>query len=122
MTKLLKKQSQQGIIYIKSTQNNTILTLTDLQGITKFWTSSGCLGFKNSRKSTTYAAQAAAEKVANQALHLGFFSVILKIKGLGYGKESSVRTIYKSKLNVIKIEETTPITHNGCKPPKKRRT
>ncbi len=121
MSKLLKKQSQKGIIYIQSTRNNTLLTLTDLKNSTQFWTSAGCLGFKNSRKSTTYAAQAAADKLANKALNLGFFSVIVKIKGLGYGKEACVRTIYKSKLIITKIEETTPLSHNGCRPPKKRR-
>ena len=121
MSKLLKKHVQKGIIYVQSTRNNTIITLTDTQGITKFWTSAGCLGFKNSRKSTTYAAQAAAEKLTNKALSLGFNSVIVKIKGLGYGKETSVRAIHKSKLMITKIIEKTPIPHNGCRLPKKRR-
>lgn len=121
MSKFLKKLYQKGIVHIQSTRNNTIITLTDLQGNTKFWTSTGNLGFKNSRKSTTYAAQAAAELLATKALNLGFYSIAVKIKGLGYGKESSVRALYKSKLVITKISEITPIPHNGCRAPKKRR-
>jgi len=118
-SKYLKKLYQKGIIYIQSTKNNTIITLTDLQGNTKYWASAGSLRFKNSRKSTTYAAQAAAELLASKALNLGFYSVLVKIKGLGYGKESSVRALYKSKLVITKIIEITPISHNGCRAPKK---
>ena len=121
MSKFLKNLQQNGIIHIQSTKNNTLITLTDLQGNTKFWTSAGTLGFKNSRKSTTYAAQAAAEELAKKALALGFSSVIVKIKGLGYGKESTVRALYKSRLVIIKLIEQTPVPHNGCRPPKKRR-
>lgn len=121
MSKFLKKLYQKGIIYIQSSRNNTILTLTDLQGNTKYWTSAGSIGFKNSRKSTTYSAQAAAEVLASKALNLGFYSVTVRIKGLGYGKESSIRALYKSKLVITKIIETTPISHNGCRAPKKRR-
>jgi small subunit ribosomal protein S11 len=121
MSKFLKNIQQKGIIHIQSTKNNTLITLTDLQGNTKFWTSAGTLGFKNSRKSTTYAAQAAAEHLAKKALVLGFSSVILKMKGLGYGKESTVRALYKSRLIITKLIEQTPVPHNGCRPPKKRR-
>lgn len=121
MSKFLKKTSEKGIINIQSTRNNTIITLTDLQGNCKFWSSAGNLGFKNSRKSTSYAAQAVAEKVATQAFTLGYDSVIVKLKGLGYGKLSATRALYKSKLSVTKIIELTPIAHNGCRPPKKRR-
>lgn len=121
MSKFLKKVNQKGMIYILSTKNNTIITLTDLQGNTKFATSAGSLGFKNSRKSTTYAAQAAAEQVALKAFTLGFQSVEVKIKGLGYGKESSLRTLFKSRLLITKIQEQTPVSHNGCRQPKKRR-
>ena len=121
MSKFLKKMHQKGVIHIQSTRNNTILTLTDLQGNSKCWTSSGSIGFRNTRKATTYAAQAAAERLANKALNLGFFSVVVKIKGLGYGKDSSVRALYKSKLVITKIIEITPIPHNGCRAPKKRR-
>lgn len=121
MSKFLKKLYQKGIIHIQSSRNNTIITLTDLQGNTKYWTSAGSIGFKNSRKSTTYSAQAAAEILASKALNLGFYSVIVKIKGLGYGKESAIRALYKSKLVITKIIEMTPIAHNGCRAPKKRR-
>ncbi len=121
MSKFLKKSQEKGIVHILSTRNNTILTLTDLQGNTKFWSSAGNIGFKNSRKSTSYAAQAVAELVATKALNLGFDSIILKIKGLGYGKLTAAKALYKSKLNVTKIIEKTPIAHNGCRPPKKRR-
>ena len=121
MSKFLKKLYKKGIIHIQSSRNNTILTLTDLQGNTKYWTSAGSIGFKNSRKSTTYSAQAAAEVLASKALNLGFYSVIVKIKGLGYGKQSSIRALYKSKLVITKIIEATPISHNGCRAPKKRR-
>jgi small subunit ribosomal protein S11 len=119
--KFLKKIDLKGIIHIQSTRNNTILTLTDLEGNSQCWTSSGSIGFRNTRKATTYAAQAAAERLANKALDLGFSSVVVKIKGLGYGKESGVRAIYKSKLDITKIIEITPIPHNGCRAPKKRR-
>lgn len=121
MSKFLKKTNEKGIIHVQSTRNNTILTLTDLQGNCKCWSSAGNIGFKNSRKSTSYAAQAVAEKLASQALNLGFDSVIVKVKGLGYGKLSAIRALSKSKLNVTKIIELTPIPHNGCRPPKKRR-
>lgn len=121
MSKFLKNIQQKGIIHIQSTKNNTLLTLTDFQGNTKFWTSAGTLGFKNSRKSTTYAAQAAAEELAKKALVLGFSSVVVKMKGLGYGKESTVRALYKSRLIITQLIEQTPVPHNGCRPPKKRR-
>ena len=119
--KYLKNFNKKGIIHIQSTRNNTILTLTDLQGNSKCWTSAGSIGFRNTRKSTTYAAQAAAERLANKALNLGFNVVVIKIKGLGYGKDSSVRALYKSNLIITKIVEITPIPHNGCRAPKKRR-
>jgi small subunit ribosomal protein S11 len=121
MSKFLKKSNEKGIIYIQTTGNNTLLTLTDLQGNTKFWSSAGNLGFKNSRKSTSYAAQAVAEVVSTKALNLGFDSVVIKIKGLGYGKLTAIKALHKSKLSITQIIEQTPIAHNGCRPPKKRR-
>jgi small subunit ribosomal protein S11 len=120
-TEFFKKKKRFGILYIQSTKNNTIITLTDSKGNTKGWASSGSIGFKNSRKSTSYAAQAATEKMIKQALQLGFKSVIIKVKGLGYGKQSSTRTIRKSKLKVKRIQNRTPVPHNGCRPRKKRR-
>jgi small subunit ribosomal protein S11 len=95
--------------------------LTDLKGNTKSWISSGSVGFKNSRKSTSYAAQAATEKLVTNAIELGFTSVTVKMKGLGYGKQSSIRAIYKSGLKITRIEDRTSIPHNGCRLPKKRR-
>lgn len=119
--KLYTKNKYTGNIYILTTKNNAVLTLTDLKGNTKYWTSCGCVGFKNSRKSTTYAAQIAAENLSSKALSLGFFNVNIKLKGLGFGKESTVRAIYKSGLIISNIQETTPLSHNGCRPSKKRR-
>lgn len=121
MSKFLKKFSEKGLIYIYSTKNNTIITLTDLNGNTKFWSSAGSIGFKNSRKSTTYAAQAAAELIATKALNSGINSVDVYIRGLGYGKESSIRALYKSNLIITQIIEKTTAPHNGCRAPKKRR-
>jgi small subunit ribosomal protein S11 len=121
ISKFSKRIAHKGVIHIQSTANNTILTLTDMRGNTQFWTSAGCLGLKNARKSTSYAAGAAAEAVAAKALSLGFVSVIVKLKGLGYGKESCVRALYKSHVRVVKLIETTPIPHNGCRRPKARR-
>ena len=106
---------------VESDTQYNLFWITDLQGNCKFWSSAGNLGFKNSRKSTSYAAQAVAEKVATHAFTLGYDSVIVKLKGLGYGKLSATRALYKSKLSVTKIIELTPIAHNGCRPPKKRR-
>lgn len=121
MSKYLKKIYQQGIIHITSTKNNTLITLTDMHGNVQYFASTGTLGFKNSRKSTPYAAQAVAEQVAAKATHLGFTSVILKLRGLGYGKESSLRSFLKSNLTLVQIVEATPVAHNGCRPLKKRR-
>ena len=121
MSQFLKKFNEKGIVHIQSTRNNTIITLTDLQGNTKFRSSAGNIGFKNSRKSTKYAAQAVAEKVAIKALQLGFDSLVLKVQGLGYGKLTAIRALSKSKLIITQIIERTPIAHNGCRPPKKRR-
>lgn len=121
MSNYFRNVSKKGIIHIQSTKNNTILTLTDEKGNKQSWATAGSIGFKNTRKATTYAAQAAAERLASVALNLGFSTVVVKIKGLGYGKESSVRALYKSNLNITKIIEITPVPHNGCRAPKKRR-
>lgn len=121
-TDLLKKNKQTGILHIQGTRNNTIITLTDLKGDTKSWTSAGALGFKNSRKSTGYAAQAATEKIVHKGIQLGFDSVIVLMKGIGYGKQSAVRSVSKAGFRVTKVEDRTSIAHNGCRPAKKRRT
>lgn len=117
--KFIEKKS--GIVHIQSTTNNTLITLTDLEGNTQFFVSAGTLGFKNSRKSSVYAAGTAAETLAAKAFNSGYRTVIVKIKGLGYGKKSAIRGLQKSNLVIKQIQEVTPIAHNGCRPPKKRR-
>ena len=117
----LSKTLLTGVVYIQTTRNNTILTLTDKQGNTKAWASSGTIGFKNSRKSTPYAGQAAAEKLASQAVDLGYRSVIAKVKGIGFSKQSVVKSLSKAGLSIVQVQDITPLAHNGCRPPKKRR-
>jgi small subunit ribosomal protein S11 len=114
-------QKKHCITYIQSTFGNTIITLTDSDGNTKTWSSSGSAGFKGSRRSTNYAAQATAENAARAAIQLGFKFVEVRIKGLGYGKESSLRGLKLGGLIITKIRDITPTPHNGCRPPKKRR-
>lgn len=109
------------IIHIQTTLNNTIITLTDFHGNTKASASSGFLGFKNSRKSTTYASQTTAEYIAKKCLSLGIQNVEVKLKGLGFGKESSLRGLQSSGIFIKKIEDVTSLPHNGCRLPKKRR-
>lgn len=116
-----KQYKPKGIIYIHSTQNNTIVTLTDLNGNTKSWASGGSCGFQGSRRSSTYAAKAAAQKVANDAVRLGLHYIRVQVKGLRRGKKkSAVKGL--TKLRIVQIVDTTSIPHNGCRAPKKRRT
>lgn len=110
-----------GKIYCNSTSNNTILTLVDTRGNTKGWSCSGSLGFKNARKSTLYAAQAAAESVVKKAKALGYTHLRLRVKGLGRGKQSCLRALSKSGLKIISVEDQTPLPYNGCRNSKKRR-
>nr|QFK69642.1 ribosomal protein S11 [Pogonatum inflexum] len=117
----MQKKKKHGIAYIRSTLSNTIITVTDSKGDTKTWSSSGSLGFKGSRRSTNYAAQATAENAARTAIQPGIKSVEVEIKGLGYGKESSLRGLRLGGLIITKIRDVTPTPHNGCRPPKKRR-
>nr|QOZ41730.1 ribosomal protein S11 [Prototheca wickerhamii] len=123
-TKISKKfiEKKDGIIHIQTTSNNTIATLTDMQGNTIYFVSAGSLGFKNSRKSTTYASGVVAEDLAMKAYKSGYRNVIVKVKGLGFGKRTAVRSLQKSNLIVTQLQEVTPIVYNGCRPPKKRRT
>jgi len=109
------------IIHIQTTLNNTIITLTDFHGNTKASASAGFLGFKNSRKSTTYASQTTAEYIAKKCLSLGIQNVEVKLKGVGFGKESSLRGLQSSGIFIKKIEDVTSLPHNGCRLPKKRR-
>ena len=110
-----------GKIYCNSTKNNTILTLIDTKGNTKGWSCSGSLGFKNARKSTTYAAQAAAESIIKKAKVLGYTHLRLRVRGLGRGKQSCLRALSKSGLRIISLEDKTSLPYNGCRNSKKRR-
>ncbi len=115
------KVDPDGIAFIQSTFNNTIVTLADRYGNAISWSSSGALGFKGSKKNTPFAAAQAAEKAAEEALSRGLVNVEVRIKGPGNGRESAVRALKSSGLNVTTIMDVTPIPHNGCRPPKKRR-
>ena len=116
-----KRLVPQGQVHIQSTFNNTIVTVTDPQGNTIAWTSTGGAGFKGSRKSTPYAAQLAATQAAKQAMDSGMREADVFIKGPGPGRESAVRSLQAAGLRVRSITDITPIPHNGCRPPKKRR-
>ncbi len=116
-----KRLVPQGQVHIQSTFNNTIVTVTDLQGNTLAWTSTGGAGFKGSRKSTPYAAQLAATQAAKQAMDMGMREADVFVKGPGPGRESAVRSLQAAGLRVRSITDITPIPHNGCRPPKKRR-
>lgn len=111
-----------GYITIQSTSNNTIITLSDELGKTLAWTSAGVLGFRNSRKSTTYGAQAVGEHMASLAHRMGMRRVYVRVKGLGYGKESAVRALAQSGIDILRIQDITPTAHNGCRRPRQRRT
>jgi len=110
-----------GAAYVKATFNNVIVTLTDAYGNTISWASSGKLGFKGSRKNTPYAAQVAAQEAAKEAFDLGLRRVDVFLKGPGSGRESAVRALSAAGLEILTIRDTTPVPHNGCRPPKRRR-
>jgi len=109
-----------GIAHISATFNNTIVTISDIQGAVIAWSSAGCNGFKGSRKSTPYAAQVTAEVAAKKATEFGMKTISVKIQGPGNGRDSAVRGLISSGLNVTTIKDITPIPHNGVRPPKKR--
>lgn len=113
--------SDEGVAHIKATFNNTIITLSDPHGGVIAWASAGSAGFKGSRKSTPFAAGQAAEKAARQALDLGLKRVRVEVKGPGSGRESAIRSLGVAGLEVTAIKDVTPIPHNGCRPPKRRR-
>ena len=113
--------SDEGVAHIKATFNNTIITLTDLHGNVVAWASAGAMGFKGSRKSTSFAAGQAAEKAANKALDIGLKRVRVEVKGPGSGRESAIRSLAVVGLEITAIKDVTPIPHNGCRPPKRRR-
>ena len=116
-----KKNIERGAVHISSTFNNTIVTITDVNGNAISWASSGGLGFRGSRKSTPYAAQTAAETAARAAMEHGLKSVEVLGKGPGAGREAAIRALQTAGLEVSMIKDVTPIPHNGCRPPKRRR-
>ena len=119
--KIKKKVDPEGIGFVKATFNNTIVTLTDKFGNAISWCSSGTLGFKGSRKSTPFAATEAGKRAAENAIALGLSTIEVRVKGPGGGREAAVRALRTAGLNITSIMDTTPIPHNGCRPPKKRR-
>ena len=116
-----RKNIERGQAQIKSTFNNTIVTLTDNNGNVLSWASAGQLGFKGSRKSTPFAAQMAAEEAAKKAMEHGLKTVEVFVKGPGAGREAAIRSLQAAGLEVSMIKDTTPVPHNGCRPPKRRR-
>ena len=119
--KKVKKNIPFGVAHINSTFNNTIITITDTTGNTVSWSSSGNKGFKGSRKSTPFAAQLAAEEAGKKAIEHGLKNIEIIIKGPGNGRESAIRALGSTGLNITVIKDVTPIPHNGCRPSKKRR-
>ncbi len=119
--KRVKKNVERGQAHIQSSFNNTIVTLTDAQGNALSWSSAGSLGFRGSRKSTPYAAQMAAETAAKAALVYGLKTVDVFVKGPGSGREAAIRALQVSGIDVVSIKDVTPVPHNGCRPPKRRR-
>ena len=116
-----KKNVEAGVAHIQSTFNNTVVTITDKAGNAISWSTAGAQGFKGSRKSTPYAAQMAAETAAKAAMEFGLKSVDVYVKGPGSGRESAIRSLQTAGLEVTMIKDVTPIPHNGCRPPKRRR-
>ncbi|MCH5189676.1 MAG: 30S ribosomal protein S11 [Oscillospiraceae bacterium] len=116
-----KKNIEKGAVHIQSTFNNTIVTITDVQGNAVSWASAGEMGFRGSRKSTPFAAQTAAETAAKIAIDHGMKTVEVYVKGPGVGREAAIRALQTVGLEVTMIKDVTPIPHNGCRPPKRRR-
>lgn len=117
----IKKDVKKGVVHIKSTFNNTMVTITDLKGNAIAWASTGVAGFKGSRKGTPFAAQMAAENAAKKAMEHGMTDVHVFVKGPGAGRESAIRAIQSAGLNITMIKDVTPMPHNGCRAPKRRR-
>jgi len=120
-SKKAKKVSSTGVVHIKSTFNNTIVTITDKVGNTLFWASAGGSGFKGAKKGTPFAAQSAAEKAGSQAFDQGMRQAEVVVCGPGSGRETAIRALQGCGLEVVIIKDITPVPHNGCRPPKKRR-
>lgn len=116
-----RKSVPRGLAYVQSTFNNTLVTLTDPNGNVIAWSSAGTAGFKGSRKSTPYAAQLAAEQAAKKAMDHGMRQVDVFVRGPGSGREAAIRSLQGAGLSILSIRDVTPIPHNGCRPPKRRR-
>jgi small subunit ribosomal protein S11 len=119
--KKVRRSMAKGVAYVKATFNNTIITITDPTGNVLCSDSAGTIGFKGSRKSTPFAAQRAAEACAEKAIKMGMHEVEVKVKGPGSGRESAITALQAAGLKVVAIEDVTPIPHDGCRPPKRRR-
>ncbi len=119
--KKIRRNVNKGIAYIKASFNNTIVTMTDATGDVICWATAGTVGFKGSRKSTPFAAQRAAETVAEKAAKVGVREVEIRVKGPGAGRESAITGLQVSGMSIKSIEDVTPLPHNGCRPPKRRR-
>jgi len=119
--KKIKKNVTHGIAHIQSTFNNTLITITDMSGNTLCWSSSGTMKFKGSRKGTPFAAQVAAQDVAEKAMDQGMKTIQVHVNGPGSGRESALRALQSTGFQVTLIKDVTPIPHNGCRPPKRRR-
>jgi small subunit ribosomal protein S11 len=119
--KKIRKGVTKGVAHIKATFNNTMVTITDTTGETISWASAGTVGFKGARKSTPFAAGRAAEKAANEARKSGMMEIEVKVKGPGAGREQAILQLQNAGLKISGIEDVTPLPHNGCRPPKKRR-
>ncbi|UCG47157.1 MAG: 30S ribosomal protein S11 [Phycisphaerales bacterium] len=117
----IRKNVVRGIVHIKATFNNTLITVTDMDGDTICSGSTGCVGFKGSRKSTPFAAQQAAQRAANMAMRHGVREVEIRVKGPGSGRESAISALQQAGLRIASIEDVTPLPHNGCRAPKRRR-
>jgi small subunit ribosomal protein S11 len=117
----VRKNVVRAIVHIRATFNNTLITVTDLDGNTVCSGSAGCVGFKGSRKSTPFAAQRAAQRCASTAMRNGVREVEIRVKGPGSGRESAISALQQAGLRIASIEDVTPLPHNGCRPPKRRR-
>jgi len=117
----VRRDVAKAIVHIKATFNNTLITVTDSDGDTICSSSAGCVGFKGSRKSTPFAAQQAAQSCANAAIRNGVREVEIRVKGPGSGRESAISALQQVGLRIVSIEDVTPLPHNGCRPPKRRR-
>ncbi|MGE0171537.1 MAG: 30S ribosomal protein S11 [Oligoflexales bacterium] len=119
--KKAKKNAPMGVAHVQATFNNTIVTITDLNGEVVSWSTAGAKGFKGSRKSTPFAAQVAAEEAARKAMDAGMRTISVLVKGPGSGRESAVRALASAGLKINLLRDITPVPHNGCRPPKRRR-